>query len=328
MYTKDMNFKSFLKLLKRLNIKRGVERTNKSAPLSIIVLFATILGALITFHTATAILTDWYNSSVGWKQVEQAKIDKLSPLESMDYISSVLGIPELKMPGHNGLKKYIFKEKGYWVTAYANDSNSVEHLLFTSCNEGGFYPKVSKNPVGPPVIIGKTTFDEVLYENASTNGRSYNPHYFLRGATAPSYFIDETSLGNPSSYQTVYSGIVEYCGIPNFPIDAQEQLEGGHVTKTGTNAPGLSQENIDKMRSRAAINTFGVSAPHAKSLYESPAVTDLTISYVNAGVLERCSMSRERYEKVLDDILKRKDKISPLKPTEEYRTVKVDWDKC
>lgn len=308
-------------------IKRCFHRAESSSQVSTLRLAVYIASAIVALNGAVKIIGNWYDSNIGWKTVEQNKIDKLAVLETTDYISSILGMPQLKIKWASDLNKYIYQEHGYWVVAYADKTDTVQHLLFTSCGDKDFNPVIKKNPAGPAVTLGKTTFREAFYERDVENHNGYKPHYFQRGATAPSLFIDEIYEGNPSNYQNVYSGAVEYCGTPKLPPKVLDTLLKTSVFNKSKTA-GLQKSDFDTLRRKALINTFGISAPYAESLFTDDHGIDPTISYVNAGVLDSCSLSQDEYDDINKNIMKFNSLYSDQAQTKDYAPIKLARNTC
>ncbi|RZM24229.1 MAG: hypothetical protein EOO88_23540 [Pedobacter sp.] len=274
-----------------------INAINKSSTLTAFQIFGVVFGALISVQVVTAAVANTYESTIGWKQAEQAKIDKLSPLETLDYFSDTLGKPLMKeQVNESELTKHYYKGKDYWVIAYANTAGAVEHVAITSCNELGFYPTIKNSPLGKVVEIGKTKMSGIV-DGASQlrDGTDLNRHYFMRGATAPSYYIDEIYTGNLGTYQTVYSGSVEYCGGIKFPDDIFDSLNEASV-----NATPFNNEQVNRFRDGVVINAYAVSAPGAESLYgpydakpEDRRGVRLSIDYTNAGIIDRCNDKKQ-----------------------------------
>jgi hypothetical protein len=269
-----------------MSARRLLPRLESSTPIKAIQLAGIVFAAVIAAQGVYGLLTSYYEQVVGWKATEQSNINKLAPNESLEYVTSVLGTPQLKLGKVAGYQKYIFKERGYWVVAYVNDDSTVKHLIFTSCQGDDLKPVIRSNPVGPPIKLGESTLSSVRYDthNAIRNKDDYKRHYFMRAATAPTYYIDEHILGAASNYQNVYVGHVEFCGGIKLPEDINSTLV------SSSSAEAFSDDQLKIFRSGIIINTYGISAPFEKSLYEIEPNIELSVSSVNAGVLNACSL--------------------------------------
>lgn len=267
---------------------------------------------IITANSLTALIASKWHGTIGWKGVEQAKIDKLAPLEPLSYFTSVLGEPVLKQKVDK-MTKYTYRGRDHWVAAYVDDFEIVRLMAITACNHEGFKPKIKNNPVGYEVTLTET---KMKYAGRSSSADTYGqpaavedfkPHYFLRGATAPTYLYDEYLYGNPSSYQTVYAGFNEFCGFINLPEDIAETMSSTKVGKLD-----LNSEQIERLRSNLSINTFAVSAPYEESFFKNGSYT-LGVTYVDAGILEP-----RRTEEELEKADSAKNNTQNLKPFEVF----------
>lgn len=208
----------------------------------------------------------YYRNSVGWKAVEQSKIDKLAPTTSIEYISSVLGTPVLDQKVSETETETIYKSRGYWVYLISNSSDkSLKSISITACED--FQPEIKNNPVGNSIKLGVTRMNEVATNIIATQKDDFqiqHPlpnayHYHISGATAPSYFFDEYSYGNPSRYQTVYAGVSEVCGnlydITREDFEFIEAMNGKNELTEG------EINKLKELRSALVVNTVTILAP-------------------------------------------------------------------
>lgn len=239
-----------------------------------------VLSLAIAFGTVASFTTSYLNSQVLWKSVEQNKIDQLAPTQTVDFFNSLLGEPNVKS-SYETYDRYIYKERAYWIEVFANKSNIVILFDITACGVDGFYPKITNNPVGGELTLGETKMAETTFEQL--DDKSLQPHYFLRGATAPSYYYDEYYLGNPSNYQTVFTGHNELCGYLKLPEDIEEALYA-----SPNSANKLNVKQIQRIRKNTTINTFAISSPSFDLKHkELDNIGDggLGVSYIDEGVL-------------------------------------------
>lgn len=244
-----------------------------------------VLSLSIAAGTVFTFAANYVHTSILWKEVEQRKIDELAPTQTVSFFSSLLGEPNVKTV-LDDITRYVYKERGYWVEVFSDRHDIVQMFDITACGDEGFYPRIKNNPVGGELIIGKskmidTTGSEPWVWNGANS--ALKVHYFQRGATAPSYYYDEYYGGNPSNYQTVFTGHNELCGYLVLPSDISAQMNAAPIGKNPLNA-----EQTHRLRSATVINTFAITAPSfelkVKEL-ENIADGGMGVSYVDEGVL-------------------------------------------
>jgi hypothetical protein len=264
---------------------------------------SSVLTLAIAAGTVFSLTTNFVENNILWRNVEQDKIDKLAPTQTINYFNSVLGEPNVKKGHTEKISTYIYRERGYWIEAFVDHEGVVQLMDITACGEEGFYPIIKNNPVGYEIVLGKTkmiaTTGKDVWQWNKDNG-SLLIHYFMRGATAPSYYYDEYYGGNPSNYQTVFSGHNELCGYLILPNDISDLMS--------TSGKGnLSEEQVERLRKNVSINTFAVSAP-SYSLKLGDAMKNIGeggigVSYVDEGVL----MPTKKIDKIDEKFKEAKD---------------------
>lgn len=211
-----------------------------------------VLSLAVVAATVFSFTSTYIQEKILWKNIEQSKIDKLAPTQTLAYFNSVLGEPNTKEV-RGKIAKYIYRERAYWVEAFADESGIVQAMDVTACGEEGFYPVIKNNPVGGQIVLGKTKMVHTTPKDRSS--WSFKTHYFQKQATAPSYYYDEYYSGGASSYQTVFTGHNELCGYLVLPTD---------ILKTLTDldkSTSLSEDQINRLRQNVNINTFAVTSP-------------------------------------------------------------------
>lgn len=273
-----------------------------------------LLALVVAFGTISAPVGSYIGENLTWRSIEQAKIDKLAPTETINYFNSVLGEPNVKGLTSSGMTRYIFKERDYWVEAMTYKDDTVLIMSITACGTNGFYPKIDNNPAGKPITLGKSKMVDTTYEPILRGGSTFEgftTHYYQRGATAPSYYYDEYVGDAVTNYQTVYTGHNELCGYLVLPKDMTETMG------IGGNGNKLSNEQVNNLRSNVVVNTFAVAAPSYEVRMgltaDSPNIADggLGVNYVDAGVLLPSSSkidssaAKKKYETAKDfDVIK------------------------
>lgn len=209
-----------------------------------------VLSLAIAVGTVFSFANNFVTTQILWKGVEQSKIDKLAPTQTLAYFNSVLGEPNTKEL-RGKIAKYTYRERAYWVEAFVDEADVVQVIDITACGEEGFYPAIKNNPMGSnAIILGKTKMNE-----AAPAQLSPKIHYYHKLATAPSYYYDEYYNNASGSYQTMFTGHNELCGYLVLPKD---------IVNTMTdldNTTNLSEEQIGRFRKGVTINTFAVTSP-------------------------------------------------------------------
>lgn len=210
------------------------------------------LSLAIAAGTVFSFTDNYIKENILWKGVEQSKIDKLAPTQTLAYFNSVLGEPNTKEV-RGKIAKHTYREKAYWVEAFVDEAEIVQAMDITACGEENFNPIIKNNPVGPEIILGKTKMHQTTTPDQSS--WRVKTHYFQKQATAPSYYYDEYYSGAGSSYQTVFAGHNELCGHLLLPDDILKSLTDID------NSTVLSNEQVDRLRKGVKINTFAVTSP-------------------------------------------------------------------
>lgn len=273
----------------------------------ILAIVSFVLSLAIAAGTVFSFTTKYVEDTILWKNTEQRKIDSLAPTQTVQYFTSILGEPNTKSV-RDGITRLIYKERGYWVETFSDSDDVVQLFDITACGDEGFYPKIKNNPVGPETTLGKTkmintTGNDIWLWKERDAGLKI--HYFLRGATAPSYYYDEYYAGNPGNYQTVFTGHNELCGYLVLPKDIDTALFAAPVTPNP-----LSAEQVNRLRKNVTINTFAVTSPSFD--IKLPKLANIAnggigVSYVDEGVLlpTRTLKNSKSYDQAKDfEVLK------------------------
>lgn len=222
-----------------------------------------LLSALLTVDTSARLVIAYLDSNIFWKNVETAKINKLAPVENIEYIESVLGTPIVTDTPVNGYKSYTFRGRQYWVYVIAKqDTGKAVYVATTAC--GNFHPILRNNPGGPPIQLGTTSLDRVMQStSASTYGNigelppQSDRHYYIPAATAPLGIFDKYYLANPGRHQTIYAGFNAACKeSPNIEPAILNKL----ADFTKKDADKLTSDELINFRSRLKVNTFAVTS--------------------------------------------------------------------
>lgn len=231
-----------------VRFRNAFERHPIIVVISIIVIaisqFTTIIKGVNSF-------SKYYSSTYGWRSEEQATINQLSAAISISKFQEMLGAP-LFLRKSGVYEEYVFKRQGYWVQAITDNQGAVALYAVTSCDDT-FKPLIRNNPAGKSIQLRETTFKEVY------DGGEPELHYFVSGATANSYLIEEAYLANPGNYQTIFWGYNDACSNEWDEEIGLAEL-GSYLMEHGSRID-TKQSVIDNFRSRNTFNTFAVSAP-------------------------------------------------------------------
>ncbi|MBC7943110.1 hypothetical protein H7X68_01245 [Candidatus Saccharibacteria bacterium] len=269
------------------NFSRGKQVKNwyENHPIWVLLSITSfVLGLAVAAGTVFTFTVDIIENKILWKGVEQAKIESLAPTQTVEYFNSVLGEPNVKTASGD-ITRYIYKERGYWIESFSDSNSVVQVFDITACGDEGFYPAIKNNPVGEEIVLGKTKMIDTTAPKEwlwKEGDYGLKIHYFQRGATAPSYYYDEYYGGNPSNYQTVFTGHNELCGYLVFPDDIAKAMSDF------SNKKPLNEEQVNRLRSNTIINTFAVTSPSFDLKLENlKNIGDggLGVSYVDEGVL-------------------------------------------
>lgn len=218
---------------------------------------ARLIGVIITIFIAIPAglqihswLSQKYYNTFGWKIKEQQIINKLSPSQPIQYFNSILG-PAILVNGGEKYTEAVFKRKGYWIQAVYGKNNRVELFSITNCSDR-FFPEITTTPLYKTVTLGKDTMSEVSNDNIE-------PHYFISGATAPSFIIDEVLAINPTKYQTTYFGVNDACDFDPKNILSDDYYYNNFTLRKKIN---INHPKIKFMRENLPINTFAITSPN------------------------------------------------------------------
>ncbi len=252
----------------------------------------TVLGALLGIITSSIIisqlLVNAYKQHIGWKRVEQHKISLLAPMETNEYIETVLGKPILR-DKVGSYTKNIYKGKNYWIVSFIDSSNIAQAIGITSCGEDGFYPAITNNPFGHTINLGK----DMMSKGASgvyvkRNDVDEGHYYFVGGASRPQYFYDFSYTG-VGYYRDVITGNNSFCRKTAAYQLAQRD---SRINKIISNISPLGSDEVSKvwpasdinyLRNNLTLNTIVLESPDSNKdlstiLMESD-LASLTIDY-------------------------------------------------
>ncbi|OGG26775.1 hypothetical protein A2960_01215 [Candidatus Gottesmanbacteria bacterium RIFCSPLOWO2_01_FULL_39_12b] len=158
--------------------------------------------------------------------------------------NEIFGVPTYTRISKSNWIENIYKGRDYWIQTISTSSGQVVFYAITSCDKV-FKPNISPNPILRKIVLQESTFSSI--------GDDPNDiKYYLREATANSYFYNEYSWGNPSQYQTVFVGINDAC-MPKQEIQYPENRNSLYIEN-------IRDNDIIKFRSAARINTYAETA--------------------------------------------------------------------
>lgn len=226
----------------------------QTSPINIMNFIATIIGYLTIFIQAGRALYTFYNTHIDWKRAEEKRINSLRPGISIEKFREMLGTPLSRRTSDVDYIEYVFQQRGYWIQAITNKDDTVVLYAVTSADQR-FKPRLKHNPASEYIRLRQTTF------KAAAGKTEPRLRYFISGATANSYLLEEVCLGNPSHYQTVLWGYNDACtnvwADDNVMRDLYEYLSSSALT------PSIHDTLINKFRTQNTFNTFAVTAPLA-----------------------------------------------------------------
>ena len=114
-----------------------------------------------------------------------------------------------------------------------------------------FNPAIKNTPLYKSITLGKDTMKEVAQDG-------YVPHYFISGATAPSYLIDEIPGTNPTKYQTFYFGVNDACDFDPNDILKDPYYYDNFIPDNEINT---EDSKIRSLRENMPINIIAITAP-------------------------------------------------------------------
>jgi hypothetical protein len=193
----------------------------------------------------------------GWRPREERIINSLYPSVDINVFEDLLGKHLFIRVSENGYVEYVFSRKGYWVQAITDKEGVVLLYAITVCDKT-FTPTITNLPFDNPIQIGVTT-----YKQASGSYR-YEPHYFISGATANSYLIEQLYIGNPGLYQTIFWGYNDACQdhyleelIQKYGSDLIDDL-----SPINGSSPNFNDPPVDQFRTNSTFNTLAVTTPN------------------------------------------------------------------
>lgn len=212
----------------------------------------------------------WQRTPVGRRRSASKRLQRLTPNVQLDYFSKVLGLVPIYKRRVADLSESIFRHEDFYVQALTDENEQVVFYSVTTRSER-FRPLMWPNKVHPlshphpPVArLGEATFEELTLDHI--DGVSL----FIRGATAPTFYIEDYYFGNPGLYQHYLAGLNE-CG----PMTADTSLmsplagPGTHLGTFGRDPDDyealgdwLQSAAVTAFRALAVPNTYGVTSPN------------------------------------------------------------------
>jgi len=198
----------------------------------------TILGGIAGVGTIGSTFILLYKKT---KFYWYRQLKKLSPSTSIDFFSSILGIPKITNNFDN-LNHLIYINKFFYIGIIANNSGKVLVYSITTRTKS-FKPKIYTPIKNKPIVLGKTRFSEI-----NAGGEIFS------GAGARRIFYSEKYyVGNPGFYQTFC------CSLNEGGYSDNNYKNFIHNLKNPTTTEDLS---VKKFRSSTSFNTYSVTSPH------------------------------------------------------------------
>lgn len=243
-------------MIKSKSLAKKIKKwSDNQSGIVVLALLGSIFGTIIAANSVSSLIGAWYQDNLGWKSTERQKISRLSPNQNLQYVKSIAGEPVLSQSVNSNFREHIFRLRGSWIQVLVDRDQVVRLLNITTCNNN---LKLKINDMGAEVLLGETLMSEVTKD---ANQYSLNEtHYFISGATAASYLLDEFYLGNPGNYQTRYIGFTDACR----GLDENEIRLGRHVQEIELEPDRKKHdaETVDLIRSQQVINTYVITSPH------------------------------------------------------------------
>lgn len=198
------------------------------------------------------------------------RLGRLRPDVALGYFEQELGLNHaFRNMIKGGYVEYIYPHKWFFVQALTNAEGRVV-LYSVTTRDGDFTPDVwptSTSPLSRPAIphprLGSVTFADVFPTQTPDGVRA-----FFSGATAPSFYVESYSLGNPGHYLTYLVGLND-AGHHSFDLaDAyREELLAPEVRLgrldarydgSGDILSYIKLDHVSRFRSIAKPNTYGI----------------------------------------------------------------------
>ena len=232
--------------------------------------FVGLLDLFMYMGRGSSVLKDLYQKTpFGARRSAYAKLQRLHAGVQVDHFSEVLGFgPLFRNPLTPLLEEQIFVHPLFYVQAITEPNGKVAMYAVTGRNEK-FMPMLWPNTVHPdshprphPGRLGRETFEQI--SKKGPQGISL----FVRGATAPTYYVEAFYMGNPGLYQTYLVGFNE-CGpftvgegvlsaLLGRPVQLG-LLAGDDSFNDEGLASWLAQPNAKALRSTGRPNTYGIA---------------------------------------------------------------------
>jgi len=246
----------FNKKILTIHLGNMIRRIRNNKLLILISIIAVVLGALITIGNFFGRINDYLYLNVFVSKNISDKIDDLFAGQSINYFRQILGSEKLQRSVSEKYVEYVFQYKSAYIqTLVSKVDNEVVYWAITDCRR----PILIKRPVFSHAYTGKDGFGGKMFNVFGKDVRLNNStftdvfkeekgefEYFISGATANSFAYESLYLGNPSDYMTIIIGINDVCS----PQDVYKYLK---FTS--------SNEEIERFREKAKINTYGETSP-------------------------------------------------------------------
>jgi hypothetical protein len=183
-----------------------------------------------------------------WREAEYQRLSHLFAGMSIHKLEETLGSALFQSLSKDGLlRESVFRGRGYWVQAIYDPTGTVKFLAVTSTSLN-FRPQY-QTPLGTVTLLA-TRFDAIP-------SKPIRIRYFTRGATAPSYYFDDYSGGNPTLYKMYTFGINEVGAFRSTYLAGMNRISP-FMSSSYTNRqfPDRDRE-VGAFREGSVINTYG-----------------------------------------------------------------------
>lgn len=208
---------------------------------------------------------------MGRRRAAHRRLQRLTPNVQLAHFSETLGLTPIYKGQLDGLGEAIFRHADFYVQVL---TDVHEQVLFYSVTTRStkFKPSLWPNnihpdahPCPPAGRLGESTFEELSPGGQHVAGASW----FIRGATAPTYYIEAYYYGYPAWYQHFVVGLNE-CGPIDVSSELMQRLLGPPVATGILGADPdydyeemhawLTSEPVHDLRSLARPNVYGVAS--------------------------------------------------------------------
>lgn len=196
----------------------------------------------------------WLRMPIGRRRAAYRRLQRLTPNVQLAHFSEVLGLTPIYKGRLDGLSEAIFRHVDFYVQVLSDTDDQVVFYSVTTRNTK-FKPSLWPNKIHPEAHPRPPTgrLGEVSFEEISTGGTHVvGATLFIRGATAPTEYIEAYYYGYPGWYQHFVAGLNE-CGPIEVDPELMQRLLGPPV------AQGILAEDPDY--DREEMQAWLVSGP-------------------------------------------------------------------